>query len=361
MVGITHKQHMPKPGFTLVELLIVIVVIAILAAITTLVYNGIANNAKVASLKADLAQAAIKIGNYRVDNSSWPSTIDVAGVSSSPNDTFAYSVNTTTDTYCLSNSNGAQTYFVTNSNNIPTQGACSAIIADGSPIQTVTSANCPTSEIRAVDARDSHTYWVQKLADGKCWMLTNLAYAGGGTNTYGDTKSIANGGGSGYSNTTAYYYIPTGSNPTTEPTPPSTSTTGTGQYGYLYNFCAANGVQTGNGACSGSDSTAVDTTVSICPAGWRLPTNSSNEFATLNTAINGGLTSTDNGLRSTWLAQYSGYWYSGFGAQGSQSYYWSSTQSGTGSAYGLYFYSTSVNTSANSNKFTGYAVRCIAN
>ena len=58
---------------------------------------------------------------------------------------------------------------------------------------------------------------------------------------------------------------------TEEPKNPSTSTNGNGQVGYLYNFCAANGGQTGNGACSESSSTAVNTGISVCPAGWRLP------------------------------------------------------------------------------------------
>lgn len=46
-------------------------------------------------------------------------------------------------------------------------------------MQLITSANCPATRIRAVDARDNRTYWVQATPDGKCWMLTNLAYAGG--------------------------------------------------------------------------------------------------------------------------------------------------------------------------------------
>lgn len=77
--------------------------------------------------------------------------------------------------------------------------------------------------------RDNRTYWVQKLADGRCWMLTNLAYAGGGNNSYGDVKALTVGTTNSY--TQPHYFIPTGANPTNEPANPSTSTTGTGQYG----------------------------------------------------------------------------------------------------------------------------------
>ncbi|MDB5165339.1 MAG: Fimbrial protein, partial [Candidatus Saccharibacteria bacterium] len=43
-------------GFTIVELLIVIVVIGILAAITIVAYNGIQNRARVSSVNSALTQ-----------------------------------------------------------------------------------------------------------------------------------------------------------------------------------------------------------------------------------------------------------------------------------------------------------------
>lgn len=48
------KKHLGKSGFTIVELLIVIVVIGILAAITIVAYNGIQERAKVQKANADL-------------------------------------------------------------------------------------------------------------------------------------------------------------------------------------------------------------------------------------------------------------------------------------------------------------------
>ncbi len=233
-------------------------------------------------------------------------------------------------------------------------------------MQRVTTANCQTDRTMAVDARDNRSYWIQKLADGKCWMLTNLAYAGGGTNTHNDTKTITLSS-SGTSYTEARYYTPTGANPTTNPTQPSTDTTGGGsgvgrQYGYLYNWCAAMGAQTSTSACANATTPAPDAAVSICPSGWRLPTGTATtgDFTLLNNAVNGGLTNTDAGLRSEWLAQRSGYWYSsGFVYQGSNAYYWSSTQYSAVNAYYLSSYSSAVNPSNNSNKSNGFAVRCV--
>lgn len=55
----TQKQK----GFTIVELLIVVVVIAILAAITIVAYNGIQNRAKESAVSSDLAQNSKTIMN----------------------------------------------------------------------------------------------------------------------------------------------------------------------------------------------------------------------------------------------------------------------------------------------------------
>ena len=57
-----------QAGFTIVELLIVIVVIGILAAITIVAYNGIQQRGRDAQRKSDIAQIAKAMKLYAVDN-----------------------------------------------------------------------------------------------------------------------------------------------------------------------------------------------------------------------------------------------------------------------------------------------------
>src|SRR5664279_2011708 len=57
-----------QKGFTIVELLIVIVIIGILAAIVIVAYNGVQARARDTARKSDLAQLAKAIQLYHVDN-----------------------------------------------------------------------------------------------------------------------------------------------------------------------------------------------------------------------------------------------------------------------------------------------------
>lgn len=194
-------------------------------------------------------------------------------------------------------------------------------IQDGSIIQEVTLQSCPSTRKWTYDARDNHTYWVQMMPDGKCWMLTNLAYAGGGTNTYGDVKTInhnnnvTSGSPSVSFTQPRSYASPTYSNPTTRPTQPRVSTNGgttNPQRGYWYNLCAAMGGQTSTRACNNTwHGTNPNPAVSVCPSGWRLPRDEpfasyfESDYNVLVQSLNPSATD-DTSLRTQWLFQRGG-------------------------------------------------------
>jgi len=61
-----------RSGFTIVELLIVIVVIGILAAITIVVYDGIQQRGRDSQRRADFAALEKALRIYRLDNNGFP-------------------------------------------------------------------------------------------------------------------------------------------------------------------------------------------------------------------------------------------------------------------------------------------------
>jgi general secretion pathway protein G len=59
-------------GFTIVELLIVIVVIAILAAISLVTYNGVQQRARDSQRKSDISYVQKALSLYYIDNNGYP-------------------------------------------------------------------------------------------------------------------------------------------------------------------------------------------------------------------------------------------------------------------------------------------------
>lgn len=68
----TEMKNRSRAGFTIVELLIVIVVIAILAVISIVVYNGIQNRAADSAVQSDLRNMGSVLMNYNVLNGRYP-------------------------------------------------------------------------------------------------------------------------------------------------------------------------------------------------------------------------------------------------------------------------------------------------
>ncbi len=361
-----------NPAFTIIELITVITVIAILVAITIVGYSGVTKSSRETALKSDLKNASAEVESIFLETGAPPQA--VAALSSPSNGELTLFSNALLGSWCLSiTPNSPNNQNIANFNVSSDSGKIQEGDCPTPSIQSITKAACPVEKTVTIDARDKSTYWVKKLADGNCWMMTNLAYVGGtsngGTDIYGDviprgsgtTGTIDGPGSPGTESfTIARYYSPSGANPTTYPTLPSALADGAGQYGYLYNWCAAMGSQN-TAACSNTTTPAPDVSINICPAGWRLPTGGDvSEFATLNNVINGGSATSPAGLLANGLFQRGGYWLEGdFVGQGVSGRYWSSTQIGGSSAY-VFFFHNLVTPSNSGNQSNARAVRCIA-
>lgn len=81
------KRWARQSGFTIVELLIVIVVIAILAAITIVAFNGIQDRARYTAMQQDLSTINKAILLYYAQNGSYPASGTTGGnvTGASPN------------------------------------------------------------------------------------------------------------------------------------------------------------------------------------------------------------------------------------------------------------------------------------
>jgi len=316
-----HSKSYLKHGFTIVELLVVIVVIGILAAITIVSYTGISGKATVASLQSDLTNASRQLKLFQASEAS--GNYPTANNCPTPGPT----------EICLKPS-GSNTYTYA-ALNVPNPKLFTLTATNDTTVYRITNDSTPVATSTSLAITDP-TNW---LAIGtQVWAKYNLNV---GTMITGVTAQTNN------SILEKYCYSNTESNCTT--------------YGGLYQWNEAMQYVTTEG------------TQGICPTGSHIP--SDNDFKILEMQL--GMTQlqadatgnrgTDQGTQlkpggtSGLNIPLAGRYLGGFGSLSSAAKLWFSSESSNNASY-RYIYSGLATVSRDmTDKSGGSSVRCMGN
>lgn len=120
------KRRVRVKGFTIVELLIVIVVIAILAAITIVSYNGIQSRTREAAVQSDVANAVkkLEVMKLRDEAQNYPASIAATNLKASAGNTYYYQYVNSDNSYCVQSSNGLTVWYASSDQTTPRAGTC---------------------------------------------------------------------------------------------------------------------------------------------------------------------------------------------------------------------------------------------
>lgn len=283
-------------------------------------------------------------------------------------------------------------------------------------MQDMTTAICDAvnvygaaSETKLIDTRDNKFYYATKLADNHCWMTQNLDFDIDSAKTYTHadtdlgwdpdefntsatwTPSTANGkyniqwtgtNFSGWSNNKrypysadpgdAYYYTTGNDNGETKTTLENCRIIHSDcehyHAGNYYNWTATIAMNDSSSISSGG----TNATTSVCPAGWRLPRTSANEFGAvlyeydITVAKNGsGIQYTTNGFKGIRKTPFylvrSGVVSNGsLNNPGGRGYYRSSTVYSSDDVYYMIFDKSGVWSASANGRGYGWPVRCLA-
>lgn len=256
------------------------------------------------------------------------------GATIDSSDGYAFSAWTASSGNIGNNSAQYSSYTIGNSN--ATLSASTIVIS--TEMQNLSQNDCSSTASKVKDVRDNHIYTIQRLPDGKCWMIDNLDL---GRNTLTtDLTSI---------NTNLSTTIPASTFNDWKKTM-ATSTYDSGEfisvegsdattlgvYGTLYNYYAASA-----GTISGSNNNS-NASYDICPAGWRLPTNSSSgDYQTLYDYYQGSPQMHASIMDGGAAFSFAGYFYNSPAVgMDSVGYYWSSTKYNSANMGVLMLYSS---------------------
>jgi len=199
---------MNRRGFTIVELLVIIVIIGVLASLIIISFSGVSDRATISSINTDLTNAKKSLLAYQAQdpNESFPNRIicptvlatDIC-IKASGSGTFSYSANNLTKpaSFTLTESVGSYNYMISDSSANPTLAPVNSSIVLNLDVQNINSYSGTGTSWNDLSGKNNHgtftaapiysssnsgginfnaTYWVNFSNSSDFWFLNTSQY-----------------------------------------------------------------------------------------------------------------------------------------------------------------------------------------
>lgn len=111
-------------GFTIVEVIVVIVVIGIIAGISVVSYQAVTDSARKQAAKTDAQTVAALVNKYKADKGSYPADLNAITLPSGVTSTFQYTYNREAATFCVTATVNNTSAYVKSGSTEAKEGGC---------------------------------------------------------------------------------------------------------------------------------------------------------------------------------------------------------------------------------------------
>lgn len=122
-----------RSGFTIIEVVVVLVVIGILSIILIVSYSSIQTTARKQAAEADAQGIASALTKHKSTKGTYPASLDELTSKPKTESSFQYAYNAANDTYCLTSSVKGASVYVVSGNSKPKDGGCPGHGINGEP------------------------------------------------------------------------------------------------------------------------------------------------------------------------------------------------------------------------------------
>jgi Tfp pilus assembly protein PilE len=119
----THSKQ--QGGFTIVELITIMAVIAVLVALTFVSYATIQSNARKEAVRTDAQTVATQLSKYKAKQGTYPAALSAMADAPETKSTVQYTYSAGADTYCLTATQWGISVYIVSGNSDPKDGSCS--------------------------------------------------------------------------------------------------------------------------------------------------------------------------------------------------------------------------------------------